>query len=309
MAKTEHSFKSHDDTKIVYFKHSPEKAPKGIIIITHGMADHAQRYDDFAQFLCKHSFVVFAHDQRGHGKTAGSLENIGFFAEHDGWQKVSDDLGEFVNVAKKKYSEIPVILLGHSMGSFIVRNYIIKHSDKVAGVVFSGTAGSAGLLGIAGNILTSVIMLFKKKNTPSPLMNKLSFGDFNKAFKPNRTEFDWLSRDNKTVDKYIADPYSGNVFSLGFFNDLVKGLEYVNKSKFAGNVRNDLPIYLFAGDKDPVSKNGKQIHDVFNMYKKAGISDIEMKLYPDGRHEMLNEINKEDVYNDILSWLNLKVNN
>ena len=146
-------------------------------------------------------------------------------------------------------------------------------------------------------------MLFKNKNSPSPLMNKLSFGDFNKPFKPNRTDFDWLSRDNESVDKYVADPYCGTIFSVGFFNNLVKGLELVNKLYIAEKVRKDLPIYLFSGDKDPVSKNGKQISDVFGMYKNAGITDIDMMLYPDARHETLNEINKEDVYNDVLSWI------
>ena len=138
-------------------------------------------------------------------------------------------------------------------------------------------------------------------------MNKLSFVDFNKAFKPNRTEFDWLSRDDEQVDKYINDPYCGTIFSVGFYNDMMKGLELVNKTETANKVRKDLPLYLFAGDKDPVSKNGKQVTDVFNMYKNAGISDISIKLYEGARHETLNETNNEGVYNDVLAWLNSKV--
>ena len=203
MAKSEHSFNSHDDTKIVYYKHSPEKDAKAVVIITHGMAEHAQRYDEFASFLNKNTFVVYAHDQRGHGKTAGSIEKLGFFAEKDGWQKVTDDLSELVKISKKEYPNMPVFLFGHSMGSFIVRTYISQYSGEIEGAVLSGTAGSAGLLSLAGSVLTSIIMLFKKKNSLSPLMNKLSFGDFNKSFKPNRTDFDWLSRDNESVDKYV----------------------------------------------------------------------------------------------------------
>ncbi|MCF6366857.1 MAG: lysophospholipase [Bacteroidales bacterium] len=307
MAKSEHTFQSHDDTKIVYYKHTPEQSAKAILIITHGMAEHAQRYDNFAGFLNENEYIVFAHDQRGHGKTAGSIEKLGFFAENNGWQKVTDDLSELVKIAKQEYNNLPVFLLGHSMGSFIVRTYIIQHSDNVSGVILSGTAGSAGLLGKVGIALTGLIMLFKKKKSLSPLMNKLSFGDFNKAFKPNRTEFDWLSRDNEQVDKYVKDSYCGTIFSVGFFNDMMKGLESVNKKETANKVRKNLPVYLFAGGKDPVSKNGKQVNDVYEMYKNAGISDILIKIYPDARHETLNETNNKEVYNDVLTWLNSKI--
>ena len=307
MAKSEQSFQSHDDTKIVYFKHTPEQDAKAIVIIAHGMAEQAQRYDDFANFLNKNGYVVYALDQRGHGKTAGSLENLGFIAESNGWQKVTDDLSVLVDSAKAEYNKLPIFLFGHSMGTFVVRTYMSQHSENVSGAILSGTTGSAGLLGKVGIALTGLIMLFKQKNSLSPLMNKLSFGDFNKAFKPNRTDFDWLSRDNEQVDKYINDPYCGTIFSVGFYNDMMKGLELINKAETANKVRNDLPICLFAGDKDPVSKNGKQVKDVFDMYKNAGVSDISIKLYQDARHETLNETNKEEVYNDVLAWLDSKL--
>lgn len=307
MAKLQHSFKSHDNTEIVYFKHTPETEAKAILIITHGMAEHAQRYDDFAHFLNQNAYIVYAHDQRGHGKTAGSIENLGFFANENGWQKVSDDLGKLVKLAKNENPNLPIFLLGHSMGSFVTRTYIIENSNEINGAVFSGTAGSAGLLGKVGLLLTNIIMLFNKKNTASPLLDKLSFGDFNKAFKPNRTKFDWLSRDEKQVDKYVEDPYCGTVFSVSFFKDMMLGLELVNKNETANKVRKDLPIYLFSGDNDPVSKNGKQVKDVFEMYKNTKISDISIKLYEDARHETLNEINNKEVYNDVLIWLNSKI--
>lgn len=307
MAKSQNTLKSHDNTEIVFFKHTPEVDHKGVVIITHGMAEHAQRYDDFASFLNSNGFVVYAHDQRGHGKTAGSIEKLGFFAENNGWEKVSDDLAELVKLAKSENQNLPIFLLGHSMGSFISRTYIIKNSKSVDGVILSGTAGSAGLLGKIGLLITSIIMMFNKKDTPSPLLDKLSFGDFNKAFKPNRTKFDWLSRDEKQVDKYVEDPYCGTIFSVGFFNDMMKGLELVNKKETANNIRKDLPIYLFSGSKDPVSKNGKQVKGVFEMYKAASISDVSIKLYEDARHETLNETNNKEVYTDVLEWLNSKL--
>ncbi len=304
MAKSEHTFKTDDNIYIVYYKHTSDAEAKANVIIIHGMAEHAQRYDDFAGFLNKNGFNVFTYDQRGHGKTAGSVEKQGFFAEKDGWNKVTSDLKNMIDTAKKDLPDLPIFLLGHSMGTFVTRTYIADYDDFVKGVILSGTTGSAGLLGKIGLLLTNIIMIFKKKNSPSPLMDSLSFGDFNKAFKPNRTKFDWLSRDDAQVDKYVEDPYCGAIFSVGFYNDMMKGLEYVNKPETANKVRKDLPMYLFAGNNDPVSKNGKQVKDVFEMYKNAGITDISMKLYEDARHETLNEINKDEVYNDVLTWLN-----
>ena len=304
MAKSEHTFKTDDNIDIVYFKHTCETNAKATVIIIHGMAEQAQRYDDFAGFLNKNGFNVYTYDQRGHGKTAGSIEKQGFFAEKDGWKKVTSDLMKMIKIVQTDSSDLPVFLLGHSMGTFVTRTFISDYDNTIKGVILSGTTGSAGLLGKAGILVTNIIMLFKKKNSPSPLMDNLSFGDFNKAFKPNRTKFDWLSRDNEQVDKYVEDPYCGAIFSVGFYNDMMRGLEYVNKTETANKVRKDLPLYLFSGDKDPVSKNGKQVKEVFEMYKNAGISDISMKLYEGARHETLNETNKEEVYNDVLIWLN-----
>jgi len=302
MAKSEHTFTTNDNLNIVYYEHATEN-PKANVIIVHGMAEHAQRYDDFAVFLNKNGFNVYAYDQRGHGKTAGSVEKQGFFAEKDGWNKVVGDLKKTIETVQADSPGLPVFLLGHSMGTFVSRTYIADYEDTVKGVILSGTTGSAGLLGKIGIFLTNIIMLFKKKNSPSPLMDSLSFGDFNKAFKPNRTKFDWLSRDEAQVDKYVDDPYCGAIFSVGFYHDMMKGLEYVNKPATAQKVRKDLPMYLIAGDNDPVSKNSKQVKDVFEMYKNTGISDISMKLYEDARHEILNETNKDEVYKDVLNWL------
>ncbi len=304
MAKSEHTFKTEDNIKIVYFKHTCETTAKATVIIIHGMAEHAQRYDDFAGFLNKNGFNVYTYDQRGHGKTAGSIEKQGFFAEKNGWKKITSDLKKMIEIVQTDLPDLPVFLLGHSMGTFVTRTFISDYDNNIKGVILSGTTGSAGLLGKIGILLTNIIMLFKKKDSPSSLMDNLSFGDFNKAFKPNRTKFDWLSRDNEQVDKYVDDPYCGAIFSVGFYNDMMRGLEYVNKNEIANKTRKDLPIYLFSGDKDPVSKNGKQVKEVFEMYKNAGITDISMKLYEGARHETLNETNKEEVYNDVLTWLN-----
>ncbi len=307
MAKTEHSFLTEDKKQIAFYKHNAERNLKGIVIIVHGMAEHGQRYDDFAGFLNENGFTVYTYDQRGHGKTAGTVENLGFFAEKNGWNKVVNDLNVLIQLSKTENPGQPLFILGHSMGSFITRTFIAQSNENLSGVILSGTTGSAGLLGKVGVFLTNVIMLFKPKNSLSPLMDKLSFGEFNKAFKPNRTPFDWLSRDNEQVDKYVNDPFCGTIFSVGFFNDMMKGLEYVNKKENVLKIPSKLPVYLFSGDKDPVSKGGKQVQEVFNLYKNAGLTDLTIKLYPEGRHEMLNEVNRAEVYNDVLTWLNLKL--
>lgn len=307
MAKTEFSLKSSENINIVTYRYSLEIQAKAVLVIVHGMAEHAQRYDRFSSYLNTLGIVTYAYDQRGHGKTAGSVDNLGFFSENNGWQKVVDDLHSVVTYAKEENPGLKIFILGHSMGSFVSRTYITQYSEYIDGAILSGTAGSAGLLGKIGIALTSIISGIKGKRSLSPLMDKMSFGDFNKSFKPNRTQFDWLSRDEAEVDKYINDPYCGTIFSIGFFNDMMKGLEYVNCKKNAQKIRKDIPMYLFSGSKDPVSKNATQIQGVFDMYKSSGINDISMKIYPEARHEMLNETNREEVFEDIKNWLESKI--
>jgi alpha-beta hydrolase superfamily lysophospholipase len=304
MKKNELKLNTSDGIQLTGDRYLPENQPKALVVIVHGMAEHCARYADFSEYLTTHQFGVYTYDQRGHGRTAGSVENLGFFAKKDGWQKVVDDVKLVVEAAKSENPTIPVFVLGHSMGSFISRRFAEQYGNLIAGLILSGTAGGAGLLGKLGIGLTSFIKVYKKGISPSKLLDKMSFGDFNKSFKPNRTLFDWLSRDEKTVDSYIADPFCGTVFTIGFFNDLLKGLEGVNTNAHAQAVRKDLPVYLFSGDKDPVSRNAKQIPIVYEMYKNAGIKDITMKIYRDGRHESLNEINRAEVYADTLNWLN-----
>jgi len=303
MAKQEFSFQSHDNTKIVCFKHTPDNTPKAVLIITHGMMEYGERYDNFAEFLNRNDIMVYAYDERGHGKTAGNIENLGFIANKDGWQKVTDDINELVKIARNDAPNIPVFLHGQSYGSFLVRNYLIQYSENVNGAVITATGGSAGILSIMGIAITEIMMLFKKKNSLSPFLDKMIFGSYNKEFKPARTKFDWLSRDEKIVDQYIDDPFCGGVCSVKFYNDLAKGVEKVNKKKNAQLIRKDLPIIFLSGEKDPLSKNSKQIPVVLKMYKDAGLTDVEMKIYPEARHEIINEINKEEVYNDILNWI------
>ncbi len=296
MKTTTFTMKTDDGVELFIHQWMPDNQPKAIIQIAHGMAEHSQRYEDFAAFLVKNELGVYAHDHRGHGKTAGSVDKLGFFAETDGWAKVLADMRMITKHIVGENSDIPVFLFGHSMGSFFTRNYIAEYTDLVHGAILSGTGGHPGLLGKVGVLLTKLLTATKGKHAQTPLMTKLSFGEFNKAFKPNRTDYDWLSRDTEQVDKYINDPYCGTVFSVGFFRDMLSALLVINDEVSYQKTSNNLPIFLVAGAADPVGDNGKGVTEVYNKYKNAGLSNVEIKLYEDARHEILNEINRDDVY-------------
>ena len=302
------TIKTPDGKELKAKKHNTNSDNIGSVVIVHGMAEHQKRYSEFAETLNDNHFTVYTYDQRGHGDTAGSIEKLGFFAPKKGWDKVVSDLHLLVEIVKEENPNLPVFILGHSMGSLVARTYIIKHSKDINGIMLSGTAGHPGLIGKAGIFLSSLITLFRGKKHPSKIMDQLSFGDFNKAFKPNRTKFDWLSNDESVVDKYIDDPYCGTIFSAQFFNDMLKGVEKANNPKFADLISNDLPMFLFSGKDDPVGDFGKGVVKTELMYKKSGMKNIQTILYEKSRHEMLNETNKKNVYSDILNWLNKQVN-
>lgn len=284
-----------DDTGII----------KGVIQIAHGMAEHAGRYEDLAGFLTSVGFAVYANDHRGHGKTAGNIENVGFVSSKNGWEKMVLDLHLVSHHIKEKSSGKPLYVLGHSMGSYLVRKYISDSGTKIQGAIISGTGDSPGILGHVGVFLTRVMLLFYPVKSPSPLMYDLSFGAFNKPFKPNRTKFDWLSRDNHQVDKYVDDPYCGGISSISFFRDLLNGVLLVTSQKNINNTPKDLPILIFSGDNDPAGNNGKGVIKVYNKFKKAGVKNLTLKLFTGGRHEMLNETNRDEVYRFVLDWLKM----
>ena len=278
--------------------------PQAIIQIAHGMAEHIERYDDFAKTLVSKGFFVYGNDHRGHGKTSGSVDNLGYFADENGWNLVVDDMHKLTTIIKEENPNVPIFILGHSMGSFLSRAYIQLYSNDIKGVILSGTGGNPGLLGHLGIFLAKQEIRKKGKRAKSEKLDNLSFGNFNKSFAPTRTNFDWLSRDTKSVDKYIEDSLCGTIFTSGFFYDFLVGLKDLNKRNNINKISKELPIYLISGDKDPVGNNTKGVLQAYNSYKKASIKDVQYKFYKDARHEILNETNKEEVYNDIIDWIN-----
>lgn len=299
------TFKSGERTEIFVYHWMPEKdvRVKGVVQIAHGMAETAARYERFAEVLVRDGYIVYANDHRGHGKTAGSIEKLGILAEADGFEWMVRDMYQLTGIIKKENPKQPIFLFGHSMGSFVTQRYIMLHGRELRGAILSGSNGKQGMI---LNIALGVAKREVKKNgrnTQSHKLNKMTLGSSNKMFAPNRTDFDWLSTDNAEVDKYIQNPFCGTVFTAGFFYDFLSGLKVIEKSKNVALVPKNLPLYIFSGVMDPVGKCGKGVKKLYDRYKKIGIKDVTLKLYEGKRHEMLNEINRDEVMRNVVIWL------
>lgn len=277
------------------------KEYKAVVQLVHGMQEHIGRYDDFANMLAECGYIVVGHDHLGHGNTVEKEEEFGYFADSDGWNKLVEDIHILQNQIKNEYPDLPYVIMGHSMGSLLVRTYLTKYEDDIQGAIISGTSGQKTGL-IAGMLLTKLVMLFRGKRYKSNLLEYLVTGSFNKKFKPNRTKSDWTTRDYEQVDKFVNDAKCGKNFTAIAYYDLLSGTYYLSKQKNINKTLN-VPILIFSGDKDPVGENAKGVIRVYNMLKKAGLDNVRIRLFKDGRHEMLNEINKEEVYYFILDWL------
>jgi alpha-beta hydrolase superfamily lysophospholipase len=279
------------------------KAPKAIVQISHGMTEHAGRYERFAKVLTKAGYGVYAHDQRGHGRTA-SDEDHGYVGDAGGFNLLVEDMGAVTRTIRSEYPDLPVILFGHSMGSVLGRIYAARHIEPIDALILTGTVGDRGPLALVGRGLAFVQSAIFGRRHRSQLFDALAVGPNNAAFKPARTKFDYLSRDEDEVDAYIADPLCGNVFTAGFYWDMLGGWAEAVKAETAAAVDNDLPILLFSGDQDPLGDNGKAVVATADQYRAGGSTDLTCKLYPEGRHEMLNETNRDDVMADVVHWLN-----
>lgn len=305
MKCSEFYFKGQENLDVHVYKWEDEKIePKAVVQIAHGMSETAKRYEYFAQELTKNGYIVYINDHRGHGKTAKDLDNVGYLADEAGFTCLVEDMNTLTNIIKKENKDLPLYLFGHSMGSFASQRYIMEYGNNLDGLILSGSNGKHGfILNIAEKLISYEIKKHGRRHR-SKLIDSLIFGGNNRGFKPARTDFDWLSRDEKEVDKYIEDPYCGVLFTTGFFYDFVKGLQEVEHTDNLKKVPKDLHIHILSGDKDPVGKNGKGVLRLRDRYINLGVKNVSCKLYKDGRHEMLNEINKEEVIKDVLDWLN-----
>ena len=294
-------------TSIHALKCVPDSKPRAVVQIAHGIAEHIDRYRPFMEFLADNGFVVAGNDHLGHGKSIRVPEEQGFFAEKDGWWRVVDDMDKLHDIMSNEYPELPYVLFGHSMGSFLTRTYLIKHPDKYDGVILSGTGHQSPALVLGGNAAASVMAKLNGAMGDGSKLDSLAFGTYLNKIENPRTKFDWLSRDTEQVDKYIADPLCGFVGKIGLYRDMMQGIKFITDKKNIAQMNKEKPVYFMSGDGDPVGDYGKGVERAYKAFCDAGLHDVFMRLYPGGRHEMLNETNKEQVYQDILSWLNEKI--
>ncbi|HOZ72792.1 MAG TPA: lysophospholipase [Spirochaetales bacterium] len=305
MKTEEFSFIADDGKSIHVYHWAPEGEVKACVLVAHGMAEHAARYARLAGAMTKAGYELWAPDHRGHGKTAAEGE-LGWLADTDGFRRVIEDLRGLAARIKADHPGKKLFLLGHSWGSFLSQGFISLYGDELAGCALSGTAGDGGAVIGMGRSIAKLGCALRGQKAKAPLMNAMSFGSYNKAFKPNRTVFDWLSRDEAEVDAYIADPFCGFLCTYGFFRDLLGGLAWIHAPATMAGVPTSLPIYMFAGAKDPVGAANGSFDWLYNRYKELGVVDLSRKLYPDGRHEVFNDTCRDEATADVIAWLDAR---
>jgi len=306
MKSKEFNLTMRDGHKSYMYKWEPEDDNKvvGVVQIVHGSCEHSKRYIDFANFLTNNSYIVYSCDLRGHGLSVSRKEDLGYFGEKNGWRDLVDDLHEVTEFIKKEQPDLKVFMLGHSMGSFLARQYGIVYGESINGIIATGTAHNSRFVLRLGRFLAERDIKKNGGKLKNELLNKMSYDSFNNEFKPIRTNKDWLTRDEKIVDKYIEDKLCNFVFTSAGFRDMFEGLLFITDKNNIKNTSKNLPILLLSGENDPVGNNGKMVKKAFKEYKKCGVTNIKIKLYEGMRHEILYEIEKEEVYEDILTWLN-----
>jgi alpha-beta hydrolase superfamily lysophospholipase len=285
MPLSELSYKSADGTQIVAYKWEPEddRGPLAAVQLTHGMGEHAQRYDHVARALNEDRFVVYAQDHRGHGASADP-DAYGDLGE-GGWNALVDDIGLLSAKIRADHPDLPLILLGHSMGSYAVQQYLLDHSADVDGVVLTGTA--------------AIDLLEPALDLDQPL----DLTVFNAPFQPARTDYDWLSRDEAVVDAYIADPGSGFGIDVESAKAMFVGARRLADPAQVAAMRSDLPVYIAVGEADPVNGGLALLTPLTDRYQAAGLTDVTIRVYPGARHEILNETNRDEVIAELNSWL------
>lgn len=285
-----------------------EKEPIGVLQIVHGMAEYIDRYDNFAKYMTEHGFNVIGHDHLGHGHSVSDERDYGFFAEENGDKIIIEDMHSVTQYAREKWEELPNFILGHSMGSFCLRQYLTKYSNDVFGAIIMGTGWIPSAAALLGKTIATNTCKSKGSHTVNPLLIKLTLEPYNKPFAPARTNCDWLSRDEKQVDLYVNDKLCGFDFTAGAYKDFFTVLEKIAKNRQLIGMRKSLPILITSGSVDPVG--GKKACEKLNaQYKRCGIDDVTLKLWENDRHEILNELDKSDVYQYIYNWLKSKIQN
>lgn len=281
----------------------PEGAPKAVLQIAHGIAEYVHRYNDFAEFLAENGIAVVGEDHIGHGESVAKGAPHVYFAEKDGWNKVVADIHTLRNMYGEKYPDVPYFLMGHSMGSFLARTYLIKFPGDVDGAVIMGTGQQSPALIAGGKAIGKIIGKLNGFDKPHDIVTNLAFGSYTKGIENVRTPLDWLSVNEENVDRYIADPKCGEPATVGLFLDMLGGIDFIRRQENVDKMDVTKPVLFIAGEKDPVGDFGKGVKAAFATFDKAGVKDLSCKLYPGLRHEILNEDCGKNVYEYIYDWL------
>lgn len=303
--KEEFYFDSRDrQSKIHAVKWNPDVAkPVCIFQIIHGMEEHIERYNEFAEFLAGKGILVVGEDHLGHGKSVADGGTYGYFCKEDAANVLIRDVHRLKKIIQEQYPDVPYLILGHSMGSFILRNYLCRYGSGVEGAVIVGTGMQSKATLFTAGTLTSIQKIFLGPKHVGKLMNKLAFGAYNKKFEPVRTEYDWLSINQANVDSYIEDPLCGFTFTLNGFSTLFKLVRGCHDQDKLEKIPKHLPIMMISGADDPVGNYGRSVEKVYQSYLDHGLLNVQMKLYENDRHEILNETDRELVYGDIYRWI------
>ena len=276
--------------------------PKAVVQIFHGMAEHSERYDDFARYLNSKGFIVYADDHRGHGYSVKEGSVQGYIGE-DGFNSIVEDEKSISDLIRKNHKDLPLYVFAHSFGSFIGQEYITRYSNEIDGIILSGSCKQDGLDLKMGKVLASIQKSLFNETEKAKLIDKLSFGAYNSKVKNRKTNCDWLSRDEKEVKKYLDDEMCGFISPINFYNHMFTGLSELYKVEKLKKINKNLSIIVLSGDEDPVGKYGKGVMRLYEQYVDLGIKNSSVKLYEGGRHELLNETNKHEVYDFVYNWL------
>lgn len=307
--KDEFYFPSKDgNTEIHTIEWKPEGEVKAVLQMAHGMIEYIDRYDEFAQFLCERGFYVVGNDHLGHGKSVQSKSEYGYFHKKYGNSCLLADMHTLRLRTAKKYPNVPYFVLGHSMGSILMRQYIQMYGNGLAGALLVGVVAEQPQAALAaGRMLCKGISIIKGGHYRSRLVDKMVTGAFNRKFKPSRTRADWVNSNAEMLEKYVNDPLCSFVFTVNAYYHMFGGLKQIGKKESAFMIPKNLPILLAAGSEDPVGRFGKGVRKVYERYKKAGIEDVTLRLYAGDRHEVLNETDRQQVYLDLYEWMRSRI--
>lgn len=298
--------KGKDGKEIFVYCWEAVVRPKAVVQIFHGMAEHAGRYKRFAEYLNNAGFIVYANDHRGHGRTAGKVDEVGYIGT-DGFNNIVEDEYVIKNLIQEKHKGLPIIVFGHSFGSFVAQEYIIRYGNEIFGAILSGAAVRAGLEVAAGKAIAYIQKSVFGDKKKSNLLDFLGFGSYNKRIKENKSKCAWLSTDIEEVKKYEGDSFCGTVFTAGFYYYFLKGISQLYIKERLQRIPSTLPMFVISGEEDPVGSYGQLVKKLYKVYTDRGIEDIKLKLYNGQRHEILNEINREEVFSDVVSWIDEKI--